>query len=64
MLVAIFGGADGARDDHAFDTALGRPLQHFNYNEPEPPIIELATVYCSGIVKSPRFMDGKEEVDL
>lgn len=60
MLIARFGGADGVRDESALQTSLNRPLQHFSYNEPPPSIIELATVYCSGIVKSHPFLDGNK----
>jgi len=60
MLISMFGGADGLRDKHALETSLGRPLQHDSYSEPPPSIIELATVYCSGIVKSHPFMDGNK----
>lgn len=60
MLVAMFGGSDGVRDEHALDASLGRPLQHYSYNEPEPSIVELAAIYCSGIVKSHPFMDGNK----
>ena len=48
------------RDQSALETSLNRPLQHFSYNNPAPSIIELATVYCSGIVKSHPFLDGNK----
>ena len=60
MLISMFGGADGVRDEHALDTSLGRPLQHYSYSEPPATIIELATIYCSGIVKSHPFIDGNK----
>lgn len=60
MLIARFGGANGIRDEKALKTSLNRPLQHYSYNEPPPSIIELATVYCSGIVKSHPFLDGNK----
>lgn len=60
MLIARFGGAIGIRDEKALKTSLNRPLQHFSYNEPPPSIVELATVYCSGIVKSHPFLDGNK----
>ncbi|MGB0333948.1 MAG: type II toxin-antitoxin system death-on-curing family toxin [Opitutales bacterium] len=60
MLVARFGGAVGMRDESALETSLNRPLQHFSYSNPAPSIIELATVYCSGIVKSHPFLDGNK----
>jgi len=60
MLISMFGGADGIRDEHALETSLGRPLQHLSYKEPPPSIVELAAIYCSGIVKSHPFMDGNK----
>tara|TARA_R100000027_G_scaffold3426_1_gene3187 strand:+ start:665 stop:997 length:333 start_codon:yes stop_codon:yes gene_type:complete len=56
----MFGGADGLRDESALETSLDRPMQHYSYSEPTPSIIELATVYCSGIVKSHPFFDGNK----
>ena len=60
MLIARFGGADGMRDEKAFETSLNRPLQHFTYGDPPPSIFELAAIYCSGIVKSHPFLDGNK----
>lgn len=60
MLISMFGGAVGLRDESALDTSLNRPLQHYSYNETTPSIVELATVYCSGIVKSHPFLDGNK----
>ena len=60
LSISWFGGADGLRDAQALDASLNRPLQHFNYADPEPTIHELAAVYCSGIVKSHPFIDGNK----
>lgn len=60
MLIARFGGADGVRDENALTTSLNRPLQHFSCDEPAPTVIGLATIYCSGIVKSHPFLDGNK----
>ena len=60
MLISMFGGAGGIRDEHALKTSLGRPLQHYSYGDPPPSIIELAAIYCSGIVKSHPFIDGNK----
>lgn len=60
LSISWFGGGDGLRDEHALETALGRPLQHFSYAEPAPSVFELAAVYCSGIVKSHPFIDGNK----
>lgn len=60
MLVAQFGGAASIRDEGALKTSLNRPLQHYSYSDPPPSIVELATIYCSGIVKSHPFLDGNK----
>ncbi len=60
MLVARFGGADGMRDESAFEASLNRPLQHFTYGDPPPSLFALAAIYCSGIVKSHPFLDGNK----
>lgn len=58
--IAWFGGGDGVRDESALETSLNRPLQHFSYANPEPSVFELASIYCSGIVKSHPFIDGNK----
>lgn len=60
MLIARFGGADGMRDEKALTSSLNRPLQHLTYGDPPPSIFELATIYCSEIVKSHPFLDGNK----
>ena len=60
MLIARFGGADGMRDEKAFETSLDRPLQHLTYGDPPPSLFEIAAIYCSGIVKSHPFLDGNK----
>lgn len=32
--ISMFGGSDGVPDEHALDTSLGRPLQHYSYKKP------------------------------
>ena len=60
LSISWFGGADGLRDEHALETSLSRPLQHFSYADPTPTIFELAAIYCSGLVKSHPFFDGNK----
>ncbi|MGB0742891.1 MAG: type II toxin-antitoxin system death-on-curing family toxin [Opitutales bacterium] len=60
LSISWFGGGDGLRDEHALETSINRPLQHFSYAEPEPSIFELAAIYCSGIVQSHPFIDGNK----
>jgi death-on-curing protein len=62
ILIANFGGGDGMRDEGKLDATLDRPHQKFHYEEPS--IFELATIYCSGIVKSHPFMDGNKRTGL
>ncbi|ADE55085.1 type II toxin-antitoxin system death-on-curing family toxin [Coraliomargarita akajimensis] len=58
--IAWFGGGDGLRDQHALETSLNRPHQHYNYANPQPSLFEIAAVYCSGSVKSHSFIDGNK----
>jgi len=54
----IFGGAPGLRDDGALESALGRPLNKWQYENAEFP--ELAAAYASGIVRNHSFVDGNK----
>ena len=62
MLIASFGGADGLRDHGKLLAALERPKNLFHYEEPS--ILQLATTYASGIVKSHPFIDGNKRTGL
>jgi death-on-curing protein len=54
----IFGGAPGVRDDGALESALGRPLNKWQYENAEHP--ELAAAYAYGIVRNHPFVDGNK----
>lgn len=54
----IFGGASGVRDDGALESALGRPLNKWQYEQVELP--ELAAAYAYGIVSNHPFVDGNK----
>jgi death-on-curing protein len=54
----IFGGAIGVRDDGALESALGRPLNKWQYENAEFP--ELAAAYAFGIVRNHPFVDGNK----
>ena len=54
----IFGGAPGVRDDGALESALGRPLNKWQYENVELP--ELAAAYAFGIVRNHPFVDGNK----
>jgi death-on-curing protein len=50
------GGAEGLRDESLFQSALGRPLNHYAYESTD--IVELAEKYTAGIVQNRPFVDG------
>ena len=54
----IFGGAPGIRDDGAIESALGRPLNKWQYENAALP--ELAAAYAFGIVRNHPFVDGNK----
>lgn len=54
----IFGGAPGVRDNGALESALGRPLNKWQYENAELP--ELAAAYAYGIVRNHPFVDGNK----
>ena len=58
-LLALHGGAEGVRDQGLLQSALGRPLNIFHY-EDEAGVIRLATAYTAGIVRNHPFVDGNK----
>jgi len=48
--LALFGGADGVRDRHLIESALGRPRHKFAYEECD--LAALAAAYAFGIAKN------------
>lgn len=54
----IFGGARGIRDEGALESALGRPLNKWQYENAALP--ELAAAYAYGIVRNYPFVDGNK----
>lgn len=62
MLIANFGGADGARDESKLIAALERPKNQFHYESAK--ILQLAATYASGIIKSHPFLDGNKRTGL
>jgi death on curing protein len=57
--LALFGGADGTRDEGLLLSALARPENLHSY-EPDADIFALAAAYCAGIVKNHPFIDGNK----
>ena len=60
MLLARHGGGTGIRDEGMFDSALGRPVNLFNYET--PTVFELASSYGFGLVKNHPFVDGNKRI--
>jgi len=59
-LLARFGGLEGIRDEGLLDSALGRPLQRFHYEQPD--LFDLAATYAHGLVKNHPFLDGNKRI--
>ena len=56
-VLALFGGAEGVRDDALLESALARPRQLFAYAE-SPGTMTMAAAYTAGIVRNHPFSDG------
>lgn len=57
-LIARFGGSEGIRDEGLLDSALGRPVMRFQYDQPD--LFDLAASYADGIVNNHPFLDGNK----
>ncbi len=57
--LALFGGARGMRDDGLLDSALGRPVKKFHYDNVRD-LAELAAAYGFGLAKNHAFVDGNK----
>ena len=60
--LALFGGADGMRDQGLLESALARPLNKFAYGETRLP--SLAAAYGFGIARNHPFVDGNKRTAL
>lgn len=58
--LAEHGGADGIRDRAALESAMARPINLANYNNPDA--IELAAAYAFALAKNHSFVDGNKRV--
>jgi death on curing protein len=58
-LLALYGGAEGVRDDGLLKSALARPQQVYAYAD-APDVIDLAATYTVGIVRNHPFVDGNK----
>jgi death-on-curing protein len=58
-LLEQHGGLHGLRDRGLLESALARPRQYYSYSE-SVDIIEMASLYTSGIVRNHPFVDGNK----
>lgn len=58
-VLALFGGAEGVRDDALLESALARPRQLFAYAE-SPGTVEMAAAYTAGVVRNHPFVNGNK----
>ena len=56
--LASFGGLAGIRDEGMLDSALSRPVNLFNYENPS--LFDLAAAYAYGLAKNHPFIDGNK----
>jgi death-on-curing protein len=56
--LAIFGGPPGLRDAGTLESALGRPINRWNYGESD--LAALAASYAFGIARNHPFVDGNK----
>lgn len=56
--LALFGGADGIRDEGLLDSALARPKNRWHYGETDLAV--LAAAYAFGIAHNHPFIDGNK----
>lgn len=55
-----FGGAPGLRDDGMLRPALERPINKWQYEQAEMPV--LAAAYAFGLAKNHAFVDGNKRI--
>jgi len=58
--LAEHGGGEGVRDSGLLDSALNKPKNLYNYNNPEPDLAALAASYAYGIARNHPFIDGNK----
>ena len=56
--LALFGGADGIRDQGLLESALGRPKNRWHYGETD--LAGLAAAYAFGLARNHPFVDGNK----
>ena len=60
--LAVHGGSSGLRDHALLESALGRPLNKWSYEQAELP--ELAAAYAYGLARNHPFVDGNKRTAL
>ena len=60
--LVIFGGPEGVRDRGLLESALGRPLNRWNYGESD--LARLAAAYAFGISRNHPFVDGNKRASF
>ena len=58
QLLALHGGSAGIRDEGLLDSALGRPLNLFAYEQAS--LFAMAASYAGGIIRNHPFIDGNK----
>jgi death-on-curing protein len=56
----LFGGAPGLRDEGMLRSALERPVNKWQYEQAETPV--LAAAYGFGLAKNHAFVDGNKRI--
>jgi death-on-curing protein len=56
--IAEHGGISGVRDSNLLDSALGRPVNQWNYGTDDPAA--LAAAYAYGVARKHPFADGNK----
>ena len=56
--LAVYGGAEGVRDEGLLESALARPENLAAYGA--PTVFELAAAYAFGLVRNHPFVDGNK----
>lgn len=56
--LALFGGADGIRDQGLLESALARPKNRWHYGEADLAV--LAAAYAFGLARNHAFVDGNK----
>jgi death on curing protein len=60
--LAEHGGGAGVRDAGLLDSALQRPVNKFNYEQPD--VADLAAAYAYGVARNHPFVDGNKRTAL